>query len=113
MTRDLSLFPADSHGDVLWELAQQGVDLSREREVDFFVLFPEEAPAMEFAVELLHQGVKVSYSPDEGSPSHPCQLTAHVPLVPRHGEIIEVVELLAQGASPKGGLAEGWGFYQD
>lgn len=113
MNRDLSRFPSDSHGDVLWELAQQGVDLSREREVDFFVYFPLESKAMEFSVELLQQGVKVSYSPYEGPESHPCQVTAHVPMVPRHEEILEVVDLLSEGATPKGGVAEGWGFYQD
>lgn len=113
MKRDLTLYPQDSNGDVLWELAQQGVDLGKEREIDFPVLFPTEEAALRFAVELLRQGLKASYTPDGDEPSLPWQVTAHVPMVPRHADLLEVVELLEAGATPHGGRPDGWGFYQD
>ena len=53
MKRDLTLYPQDPNGDVLWELAQKGEGLTTEREIDFPVLFPTEAGALQYAVELL------------------------------------------------------------
>lgn len=62
MHRDPLLFPDDENGDVLWQMAQAGDDLSIPREVDFAVIFPSEDDALKFAVHLLRSDQKVSFS---------------------------------------------------
>lgn len=42
MARNYEQFPDDENGDVLWDMAQDGDDLTKPREVDFSVIFPTE-----------------------------------------------------------------------
>ena len=37
--RDLSQFPLDDNGDVLWQMASDGDNLSAPRDMDFSVVF--------------------------------------------------------------------------
>lgn len=111
MKRDLTLYPQDPNGDVLWELAQKGEDLTTEREIDFPVLFPTEAAALQYAVELLKQGQKVSFTAYDEDDDLPWQVTAHQTMLPLHADIGELEELLDEGAQPLGGRTDGWGFY--
>ena len=53
MSRDLSLYPEDENGDVLWNMLQDGDDLTIPREVDFALIFPTQDVAIAFAVPLL------------------------------------------------------------
>ena len=62
MKRDYTAFPDDENGDVLWQMLEDGDDLSKPREVDFPVIFPTEDAALQFAVHLLRHAQKVSFS---------------------------------------------------
>ncbi len=42
MNRDFGVFPDTVTGDALWRMRSSGDDLSKSREVDFFVIFPTE-----------------------------------------------------------------------
>lgn len=53
MQRHPDLYPNDDNGDTLWHIAQQGVDLSKPREIAFSVVFPTKESALEFSVMLL------------------------------------------------------------
>ena len=55
-------FSSDENADVLRQMAEQGDDLSIPREIDFSVIFPTEEAALQFAVLLLRNGQKVSFS---------------------------------------------------
>ncbi len=48
MARDYEVFPDDENGDVLWRMHEHGDNLSKQREIDFCVIFPTEESAMEF-----------------------------------------------------------------
>ncbi|MET3132509.1 hypothetical protein AAKU55_002783 [Oxalobacteraceae bacterium GrIS 1.11] len=63
MARDYLHYPADENGDILWNMGQGGDNLSVAREVDFSVIFPSEESALKFALHLLCNHQKVSFSP--------------------------------------------------
>jgi hypothetical protein len=48
--RDLTQFPLDDNGDVLWRMASHGDKLQQPRDVDFSVIFPGERQAEAFRV---------------------------------------------------------------
>ncbi len=109
MTRDPDLYPADENGDVLWQMVEEGDDLSLPREVDFSVLFPTEEAALAFAVHLLQNEQKVSMGPYEDDEEMPWQVQAHPFMLPTHGNISGFEALLGTDAAGHGGRNDGWG----
>src|SRR5579863_8776060 len=87
MERDLEIFPDDENGNVLWRMHQNGDNLSKRRTVDFAVIFPTKAVALQFAVHLLENGQKVSFSAYEGDDEQSWQVEAHSMMMPTHEEI--------------------------
>ena len=114
MPRDYERFPEDENGDVLWNMSQDGDNLAKNREVDFSVIFPNEEAAMSFAVLLLRNGQKVSFSPYEGNAKLPWQVHAHPVMTPTHEAVTRYENQLAIDAKPLSGRNDGWGcFAQD
>lgn len=112
MSRDLALFPDDENGDVLWNMQEDGDNLSTSREVDFSVIFPSEEAALKFAVQLLRDEQKVSFSKYDGNDELPWQVQAHPVMEPTHENIIGYEEQLAEAAAKYGGRNDGWGSMQ-
>ncbi len=48
MIRDKSTYPDDENGDALWNMVQQGDDLSKKRDIEFTVIFSTEEDALKF-----------------------------------------------------------------
>lgn len=114
MSRDYSIFPDDENGDILWDMSQDGDNLAKPREVDFSVIFPTEAAALEFAVHLLRNDQKVSFSAYEEHEEMPWQVQAHPILIPTHENITGYENQLGQDSALYGGRNDGWGcFAQD
>jgi hypothetical protein len=114
MSRNYSEFPDDDNGDVLWKMHQEGDDLRVRREVDFSVIFPTEEAALEFAIHLLRNEQKVSFSTYEENDDLPWQVQAHPVLIPTHENICSYENQLAEDAESLGGRNDGWGsFVQD
>ncbi|MCL2523315.1 MAG: ribonuclease E inhibitor RraB [Betaproteobacteria bacterium] len=111
MSRDYQRFPDDENGDILWSMAEDGDDLSIPREVDFSVIFPLEENALEFAVELLREGQKVSFAPYEDHDEFPWQVQAHPVMEPTHENINAYESELAETAARLGGRNDGWGCF--
>jgi len=109
MARDYTQFPADENGDALWHMAESGDNLDKPREVDFAIIFPTETAALEFAVQLLRDGQKVSFGPYDGDSEHPWQVYAHRVLLPTHAAITAIETDLCRSAEPLGGRNDGWG----
>ena len=67
--RNLSLFPADENGDVLWQMHKSGDDLSKKRRMDFAFLFQNERSARAFQHHAIALGfaVEVSYFSEKAS----------------------------------------------
>lgn len=87
MKRDLAQFPNNENGDVLWRMAKNGDNLAKAREIDFSVIFPTEDAALEFAVQLLRNDLKVSFSEYEGNKELPWQVQVHPFMEPTHANI--------------------------
>lgn len=109
MSRDLELFPRDENGDALWNMHSQGDDLAIAREIDFSTIFPNEDSAIRFAVHLLRNDQKVSFSAYEGNDEFPWQVTAHPLMLPAHENISGFEALLASESERFGGRIDGWG----
>lgn len=109
MSRDLTLYPEDENGDVLWNMLQDGDDLSIPREVDFALIFPTEDVAIAFAVHLLKNEQKVSFARYEGNDEFPWQILVHPLMVPTHHNIAGFEGLLGTEAVPYSGRLDGWG----
>jgi hypothetical protein len=110
MERDFVLFPSDENGDVLWHMAQHGVDFSDLREIDFSVIFPTKENALRFAVMALQNDEKVSFSSYEGNKDFPWQVQLHPVMEPTHQNISEFEAMLEGPAASLGGKNDGWGF---
>ncbi len=109
MSRDLALYPQDENGDVLWNMLQDGDDLSIPREVDFALVFPGEDDAIGFAVHLLRNEQKVSLSRYEGNEAFPWQVVVYPMMLPTHANIAGFEALLDAEAGPYSGRVDGWG----
>jgi hypothetical protein len=112
MKRDSSEFPDDENGDVLWNMSESGDDLAKIREVDFSVIFPSEENALQFAIQLLKNEMKVSFSEYEENKEFPYQVTVHVMIVPSHKAITALEDQLGEIAEMLGGQNDGWGCFR-
>lgn len=110
--RDPERFPADDNGDVLWRMRCHGDDLSRPREIEFFVIFPQEDAALRFAVALLREAWKVSMSPYEHEDGFSWQVGVYPVLEPTHAKIDGFEKMLEARAADLGGRNNGWGCFQ-
>lgn len=112
MERDFTKFPDDDNGDVLWDMANDGDNLSVPREVDFSVVFPTEEAALKFAVHLLRNDQKVSFSAYEENEEMPWQVQAHPVMEPTYENITGYEVQLGEDAAQFGGRNDGWGSMQ-
>ncbi len=112
MKRDFKQFPDDENGDVLWRMKQHGDNLSVAREVDFSVIFPTEEAALNFAVHLLKNEQKVSFSKYPENDEMPWQVQAHPFMVPTHEAISGYEAQLGEDAAKFDGRNDGWGSMQ-
>ncbi len=108
MKRDLSLFPQDQIGDSLWQLLQNGVDLSDEQEVEFSTIFPTEELALQFGQLLLSNNQKLSFSSYQGDENLPWEITAYPHMVLSYQNIIAYRALLEVNAEAFQGKYDGW-----
>jgi hypothetical protein len=111
MSRNYAQFPDDENGNILWGMQQNGDNLEIPREIDFSVIFPTEDAAIKFAVHLLRNDQKVSFSPYEDHAELPWQVQAHPVMLPTHENISGYESQLAKGAQQLGGRNDGWGCF--
>lgn len=94
MDRNLTLFPTDRTGDTLWEMQKAGDDLEKAREVEFSVLFPSEALALEFGQLLLENNQKLSCTPFQDNSELPWEVTAYPEMSLSYENVSTYQELL-------------------
>jgi Regulator of ribonuclease activity B len=109
MQRDYTRFPNDENGDVLWRMSEDGDNLSKRREIDFSVIFPTEETALQFAVHLLRNDQKVSFSEYKEHDELPWQVHVHPMMEPTHENITGFENQLGKDAAEFGGRNDGWG----
>lgn len=108
MTRDLILFPDDKIGDALWQMQQDGGDLTQLREVEFSVLFPSKELALQFGQLLLENNQKLSFTPFPDNESLPWEITAYPEMSLSYENITAYQELLETSSAPLQGHFDGF-----
>ena len=111
--RDLSQFPLDDNGDVLWRMASDGDNLSAPRDIDFSVVFAAEPAAQAFCTYMVGRGYRAEVST---FPNQPEGLTWDVTItqamLPTHAAISAFEQMIQDEASVGGGVNDGWGSFQ-
>lgn len=103
MSRDLTIFPEDDIGNTLWQRQLNGDELLNEREIEFSVLFPSQALALQFGQLLLENNQKLSFTPYEANPELPWEITAYPYMSATYENITNYQALLATNAAPLSG----------
>jgi regulator of ribonuclease activity B len=107
MANEKPTFPDDPNGAVLLRLWELGDDLSKPREFEFGVAFEHEEAALNFAVALLKQEMKVSFCPAKEGDNY-CEVQCYSVMIPDHTEISNFEASLAEIAEEFGGYLDGW-----
>lgn len=99
--------------DALRRMIANGDDLSREREVNFSVVFPTESAAEQFAEHFRGLGYKVSVECSEVVEDLPWDATVLKHMAPSSDEISEFEIVLEEIATPLSGRNDGWGCFSE
>lgn len=102
-------FPDDETGEVLNQFQQNGFDLSRPLEIDFFVAVPSKKIGDQVAKKVVNLGFKTSVERDEETGEWTCYCTKT--LIPEYAEVVRIEKELTSIAKPYGGYADGFGSY--
>ncbi|MDX2367885.1 MAG: ribonuclease E inhibitor RraB [Colwellia sp.] len=108
MDRDLRFFPNDNTGDALWKIQQAGDDLEKIREIEFSVLFPSQALALQFGQLLLENNQKLSCTPFQDNEALPWEITAYPEMSLNYDDINAYQELLETSSAPLQGQFDGF-----
>ena len=107
--RDSQQFPDDENGDILYRIWKRGCDLSKPREVDFSMIFPEKVQAEAFAIELRASKGKIEISYFEAKSCWDLRFSPE--LTPSWMEISKMENSLGEAAVKYRGKNDGWGFF--
>lgn len=103
--------PDDANGDVLRRMLGHGDDLTQPRDIDFVVVFADEASAKEFASHCKSLGLATSVKFSETAKGLPWDVNVVKNMVPQHDKIGEFEDELELVAEPLGGRNDGWGCF--
>ena len=95
--------------DVLRRMATQGSDLTKPRDIDFFVAFPTSNSAELFAEHFRKRGYQVAMKGDGPAEGLPWDVTVTTRMVPTALGITDFEDTLADIAESLGGSNDGWG----
>lgn len=109
MSRDLDQFPNDDNGDVLWQMFQDGDDLSEPHEIEYSIAFSSKEKAEKCALFLLQEEQKISLFIDEESESAEWIITIYVYMEPEYSDIVDLEEWFTKIANDYDGEYDGWG----
>lgn len=62
MNRDYEQFPDDDNGNILWQMVEDGDDLTELHEIEFSIAFQDQQNAEQCAMHLLYQEQKFLFS---------------------------------------------------
>ena len=102
-----AMLPDDENGDVLRAMLEDGDDLTIPREIDFHLVFADEAAANAFAEAARQQPdliVSLTGVDDEGI----WQVIASRHMAPKHADITRLERELTVLAESFGGYPDGW-----
>lgn len=105
--------PNDPNGDALRRMEAEGDDLTKPRNVDFNVVFPDGNSAEGFAKHFRALGHKVSAEAGETNRDFPWDVVVVKRMAPSHDGITSFENLLQFAADRWGGHNDGWGCFSE
>ncbi len=102
-------YPNDASGDTLRRMQEAGDDLTRSRNVDFTVVFPDEQSAEQFANHFRVLGYEATVELTESNEQFPWDVVVIKHMIPTYEEIGAFEESLQEAAISFGGYNDGWG----
>ncbi|TCB78498.1 ribonuclease E inhibitor RraB [Acinetobacter sp. ANC 4173] len=111
MSRNYELFPDDDNGNVLWQMYEDGNDLTDLHEIEFSIVFTTQDQAEKCAVHLLHEEQKISLFQEEvkNDGSDLWVLNVHVNMIPEYQDVQDLEEWFVKIAEMFQGEYDGWG----
>lgn len=111
MIRDLEKFPNDDNGDVLWQMHEDGDDLSEVHEIEYTLVFTEQEKAEQCALHLLHEEQRISLYQDDNEETGSIEwiLVVYIHMEPEHEDIVDLEQWLGKIAESFAGEYDGWG----
>lgn len=109
MTRDFKIYPDDDNGNVLWQMHQDGDDLTEAHEIEYSIAFNTQELAEKCALFLLQEEQKISLFVDEENEVHEWIVTIYVYMEPEYSDIVDLEEWFTKIAEQQGGEYDGWG----
>lgn len=111
MTRDYQQYPDNDNGNLLWEMYEDGDDLTEPHDIEFSIVFETLEQAEQCALYLLHQEQKVSLFQEdpEIEGSGLWVLNAHITMIPEYQDIHDLEEWFGDIAKKFAGEYDGWG----
>ena len=115
-------YPNDDDGNVLADLAAQGIDMTQPLDIEFPVSAPDEAAANAIDKVLTDAGYECLVEYDDGELDEDDEtdeddeefgpmwtVYANVEMIPDYSEILRIQADLDRLSSPLGGICDGWG----
>lgn len=111
MSRNYELFPDDDNGNVLWQMMEDGNDLTEPHEFEFSLVFETQQQAEKCALHLLHLEQQVSlFQEDQHSDgSNLWVVNIHISLIPEHEDIEDLEKWFTRIGQEFEGEYDGWG----
>jgi Regulator of ribonuclease activity B len=103
--------PNDDNGDALRRLEAEGDDLSRPRDIDFNVVFPDEIRAKEFAQQFQREGYRTTLRLANVVKTHLWEVVIVKNMIPTHSGITDFERELQRMADTLCGYNDGWGCF--
>ncbi len=106
-------YPNDANGDALRRMEEAGDDLTRPRNIDFTVVFPNEDSAEKFANHFRTSGHAASVEFTGINEEFPWDVVVAKHMVPTYEGIGAFEDTLQHVANSFGGHNDGWGSLSD
>lgn len=108
MNRDYEQFPDDDNGNVLWQMVEDGDDLTELHEIEFSIAFQDQQNAEQCAMHLLYQEQKFLFQDDSVEPNE-WIITIFVTMEPEYSDIVDLEQWFSTIAEQFNGEYDGWG----
>lgn len=102
-------FPDDDNGQLLAEISAAGVDLSKMQQIDFYILFEQQADAEKFATEIVNDALVQTADVEKCKDTGVWEVIAHVQMVPEHALLGQAEQYIENIANSFNGYGDGWG----
>ncbi|ALH95384.1 ribonuclease E inhibitor RraB [Acinetobacter equi] len=107
MARDYQQFPDDDNGNVLWQMYEDGDDLTEAHEIEFSLAFQSQENAEACALSLLKEEQKITLFQDEDT--NEWFITIYVYMEPDYSDIVDLEDWFTKIATQYHGEYDGWG----